>query len=196
MAEPAHREPAPEPLTLVERFVNTNDLEDDDERLRDPGATRAWLVEAGLLDAEATVDEAGWRRTIELREAIRELLAAHNALPHDPGAHARINAAARRARLEPVLTETGRSELHPRATGVDGALGVIVARIHAAAADGSWARLKACERDTCRWAFYDHSKNRAGRWCHMAVCGSKEKSKRAYRRRRAATPDRPPASQG
>lgn len=184
--EPGLRKPAPGPLQLVQRFVNTNDREGEGDHLPDPEAARAWLAQEGLLAPGAAVDARGWRRTVELREAIRDLLAAHNGLPHEPRAHERINAAARRARLEPALTEAGRSELRARATGVDAALGAIVAQIHAAVADGRWERLKACERDSCRWAFYDHSKNRGSRWCHMAICGSREKSKRAYRRRRAA----------
>ena len=57
---------------------------------------------------------------------------------------------------------------------------------NAAIAEGTWARLKACERDSCRWAFYDRSKNRSGHWCSMDVCGAREKNRRAYRRRRAS----------
>ncbi len=71
----------------------------------------------------------------------------------------------------------------PVAGGFDGALGAIVAAIHAGVADGTWPRLKACERDVCRWAFYDQSKNRSGHWCSMSVCGQREKNRRAYRRR-------------
>ena len=78
------------------------------------------------------------------------------------------------------------TRFEPVAGGVDGALGQIVAAIHAGIAEGTWERLKACERDVCRWAFYDHSKNRSGHWCSMAVCGQREKNRRAYRRRRAS----------
>jgi predicted RNA-binding Zn ribbon-like protein len=84
----------------------------------------------------------------------------------------------------PVLEDPA-TRFEPTAGGVDGALGHVVAAIHAAVAEGTWDRLKACERDVCRWAFYDHSKNRSGHWCSMAVCGQREKNRRAYRRRRA-----------
>ena len=47
---------------------------------------------------------------------------------------------------------------------------------------GTWLRLKACRNYTCRWAFYDHSKNRSGHWCTMSVCGNRQKS-RGYRQR-------------
>lgn len=49
----------------------------------------------------------------------------------------------------------------------------------------TWPRLKACREDTCRWAFYDHSKNRSGHWCSMEVCGARHKA-RQYRARHKA----------
>jgi predicted RNA-binding Zn ribbon-like protein len=179
--EPGDRSPAPGPLRLVQRFVNTVDLEDGTEELPDAAGLRDWLVAASLLDRGATVGPADHRRAIELREAIRTLAEVHAGAPHDPDATAVVDAAARRAGLHPVLGETTR--LEPGALGADAALGRIVAAIHAAVAEGTWPRLKACERHSCRWAFYDRSKNRSGHWCSMAVCGSREKNRRAYRKR-------------
>jgi predicted RNA-binding Zn ribbon-like protein len=83
--------------------------------------------------------------------------------------------------------DSGVATLEPAAAGVDGALGRLLAIVAAAQADGSWERLKACPWDTCRWAFYDHSKNRSGRWCSMEVCGNRAKVA-AYRKRAAAQP--------
>ena len=60
-----------------------------------------------------------------------------------------------------------------------------MAIVAAAVEQGTWARLKACHRDPCFWAFYDHSKNRSGRWCRMEDCGNIEKA-RAFRERSAA----------
>jgi predicted RNA-binding Zn ribbon-like protein len=183
--EPGDRAPAPGVLRLVQRFVNTNDLEDGPDLLADPIALGAWLRDAGLLDASTSVDGDDHRRAIELREAIRELVAAHGGLPHDDRAAGVVNEAARRAGLRPVLGDPLSSRLEPAAPGVDGALGRIVAAIHASIAEGTWPRLKACERDVCRWAFYDRSKNQSSHWCSMSVCGAREKNRRAYRRRRA-----------
>jgi predicted RNA-binding Zn ribbon-like protein len=168
----------------VQRFVNSVDLEDGPDDLATAEGLGEWLADAGLLDSGARIGEAERRRAIELREAIRRLAEAHDGAPEDPAATATVNEAARRAGLHPVLTG-GRSRLEPTARGVDGALGHIVAAVHAAIAEDTWPRLKACERDVCRWAFYDHSKNRSGHWCSMAGCGSREKNRRAYRRRRA-----------
>ncbi|MGH3665303.1 MAG: CGNR zinc finger domain-containing protein [Egibacteraceae bacterium] len=58
--------------------------------------------------------------------------------------------------------------------------------------DGTWARLKSCANDSCRWLFYDRSKNRSGKWCTMNVCGDILNA-RAYRARRRSTA---PASGG
>jgi predicted RNA-binding Zn ribbon-like protein len=184
LEEPGDRAPAPGPLRLVQRFVNTNDLETGPDLLPDAGALRDWLAESGLLDPAAELGADDHGRAIELREAIRELVSGHAGLPHDPGAMGTVNDAAARAGLRPVLDDP-HTRFEPSAGGFDAALGRIVAAIHAAIGEGTWTRLKACERDVCRWAFYDHSKNRSGHWCSMAVCGSREKNRRAYRRRRA-----------
>jgi len=175
-AEPGGRAPAPGPLRLVQRFVNSVDLEDGPDDFATPAGLGEWLADAGLLSPGAPVAEADRRRAVELREAIRRLAAG------DGAAAAAVNEAACRAGLHPVLTGSG-SALEPTAAGVEGALGHVVAAIHAAIAEDMWPRLKVCERDVCRWAFYDHSKNRSGHWCSMAGCGSREKNRRAYRRR-------------
>jgi predicted RNA-binding Zn ribbon-like protein len=185
LEEPGDRSPAPGPLRLVQLFVNTNDLETGPDLIPDARALRDWLHDRGLLAADHPVTADDHACAIELREAIRELVSAHAGLAHDEGAVDIVNAAGARAGLRPVLDDTA-TRFEPAAPGVDGALGRIVAAIHEATADGTWSRLKACERDVCRWAFYDHSKNRSGHWCSMAVCGQREKNRRAYRRRRAA----------
>jgi predicted RNA-binding Zn ribbon-like protein len=45
--------------------------------------------------------------------------------------------------------------------------------------------MKACDDEDCRWAFYDQSRNRSGKWCDMAECGNRHKVRR-YRSRQAA----------
>jgi predicted RNA-binding Zn ribbon-like protein len=188
--DPTGREPAPEPVRLVQSFVNTVDLEGGPEGLPNAQALRAWLQRERLLDtARDEVTEADHARAIELREALRALAYANAGHDADPRAVETINDAARRARLHPRLTSPSGAALEPGTTGVDAALGRIVAAVHAGIADGTWPRLKACERDSCRWAFYDTSRNRAGQWCSMAICGSREKNRRAYRRRRDRSRD-------
>lgn len=188
MAQPGMRDPAPEPLRLVQQFLNTNDIEADRERLLTAIALRDWLSDHDLLPVDAQLDEQDLARAIDLREGLRALTSAHNHLPADTTEAIQVlNGAAARAQLLPRLTPNGTgSTLEPQVDGLAGALGQIVALVHAATTDGTWPRLKACERDRCRWAFYDHSKNQSGRWCHSAICGTKERSRRAYQRRRAS----------
>jgi predicted RNA-binding Zn ribbon-like protein len=81
-----------------------------------------------------------------------------------------------------VRFEPARPDLVPTADGVRGALGVLLAWAFDAMREGSWERLKLCERHTCRWAFYDRSRNRSGKWCSMEVCGNRTKVE-AYRER-------------
>lgn len=183
--EPGGRTPAPGPLRLVQRFVNTVDLEGGPELIGDPAALRDWLVDAGVLARGERVSAAAHARALELREAIRALAAAHAGAPEDARAAGVISEAAARARLRPVVVDASTMRLEPEAGGADGALGRIVAAIQDAIVAGTWPRLKACDRHTCRWAFYDRSKNQSGHWCSTATCGSREKNRRAYRRRRA-----------
>lgn len=152
-------------------FANTFDPERGGEHL-----DGEWL---GFPGADVTQARA-------LRDALRSLAFANSVLPHHPGAEAVIDAAAERARLTPVLRD-GVSRLEPRAEGLDAVLGRIVADLHAAIWAGEFPRLKACERESCRFVFHDRSRNRSARWCSMAICGAREKSARAYRRRIASS---------
>jgi predicted RNA-binding Zn ribbon-like protein len=117
---------------------------------------------------------------------VRAILLAHAEHEGDQDAPGGVlDAAARRARLRVAFAEDGRSRVVAEADGVDGALGRLVAIAHSAQADGTWERLKVCPSQSCRWAFYDHTKNRSGRWCTMDVCGNRAKAA-AYRRRQAS----------
>jgi predicted RNA-binding Zn ribbon-like protein len=185
MAEPGQREPAPAALATVQAFVNTNDIEAGRDRFQSPADLREWLVDRELLEPGVDVSDDDLRRALAVREAIRALAAGHNHLAADSSAATTVlNEQAARARLAPELDAREGLRIVPRAGGVDGALGHLLAGIYAATADGTWERLKACERDSCRWLFYDRSKNRSGSWCDPADCGTRERSRRAYRRRR------------
>jgi predicted RNA-binding Zn ribbon-like protein len=173
---------APGELERVREFVNTLDLEAGTEALADPAALSTWLAERGLGPARATREDL--RRALELREALRAVLLAHtNGLPVPAPASAALDHAARQARLRLGFDHDASPVLEPEASGVAGALGRLLAIVAGAIADGTWERLKACREHSCEWAFYDHTKNRSGAWCTMAVCGNRAKA-RAYRERR------------
>ncbi|PZF85019.1 CGNR zinc finger domain-containing protein [Jiangella anatolica] len=176
--------PAPGRLETVRRFVNTLDIESGSDALTTPSELSAWLTAAGLASgARAGADDLA--RAVAVREALREALAAnHDRAPIPAAALAVLNDAAARARLTATLTPSDGWRPRPSAGGVDGALGGLLALVGDAMADGTWARLKVCVDDTCRWAFYDESRARSGRWCSMQVCGNRAKQ-RAWRGRRA-----------
>lgn len=186
-SEPGGREAAPGPLALVQAFVNTAAREGERhwEAFADPGSLRSWLRRRGLLTDSGAVEEADVGRAREVREALRTLLAANNGGGADARAVEVLNEAAERARLGVRFGKDGRVVLSPAAGGLDGALGRVLADVHAGMEEGTWRRLKACSNGGCAWAFYDRSKNRSGRWCSMDVCGNRTKT-RAYRRRTSA----------
>jgi predicted RNA-binding Zn ribbon-like protein len=183
---PGEREAAPGRLRLVQKFVNTVDYEHGREMFSTPERLGAVLADLGLLDAAAPVRAGDLERARRVREALRSLALGNNGGPVDPGASALLEEAAAGGRLV-VRFEDRRTSLVGRAPGVPGALGTLVGIVHTAQADGTWVRLKACQREICGWLFYDRSRNRSARWCQMAVCGNRTKT-RAYRTRRRATP--------
>jgi predicted RNA-binding Zn ribbon-like protein len=180
---------APGELEVVQRFVNTLDIEQATDELASPAALAGWLEGAGLIGpANASTAEASpadLRLAIGLREALRGVLrahAGHGAAREPASALARI-AASLRAR--PEVGSDGSIRLAPAGDGVRRALGRILLIAAEATSLGTWPRLKACSADDCQWAFYDRSPTQNACWCSMQICGSRSKS-RAYRRRSAA----------
>ena len=178
----------PHDLELVIDFVNTLDREAGADELAEPRALADWLRRQELIEADAPqVGVSEHERAIALREALREVMHAHSAgVAPDPQASAQLERAAERGRLSVSFLADGSVSLRPRATGIDGALARLLAAVAESAADGSWERVKTCAADSCRWAFFDRSRNRSGRWCDMSICGNRTKV-RAYRTKRAAS---------
>lgn len=167
---------------LVLDFVNTVDLRPYSEALDSPAALGAWLTERGLLAPGARVTAADLRDALELREALRTLLGAHNEVPGDYAAASKVvDDHACRANLC-VRFDEQVMRLEPKAAGVKGALGGIVADVARAMTDGTWERMKACRAEDCRWAYLDTAKNASRAWCSMSSCGNRAKM-RTYRAR-------------
>src|SRR3954451_2844489 len=106
--EPGGRAPAPGPLGLVQRFINTwnHEFPVEHDELRDTRAATSWLRENKLIrdigQPELTNGELDELR--RLREAIRALATANITQSPDPSALRTINAAAAAA---PVVFTTG-----------------------------------------------------------------------------------------
>ena len=184
----------PEEVRLVNEFLNTLDLETygehagkpDEERegLRSPERLRAWFVGRGLLGREVAVNEADRQLAVGVRDALRSAALA-NSVP----ARERSVAAGWSFQELPLVVrfgENSKPELVSGEGGVRGALGRILADVVVASSKGTWARMKICAAQDCRWAYYDHSKSRTGRWCAMETCGNRHKTRRYRRKKRSS----------
>lgn len=187
-----NREAAPGALALVEEFLRTRNQVATAPDLDEWRARRGI---AGMVTAE-TFD-----RAVALREALRALMHANNGGAVDAAAVRLVNAEIGACELRPQVQPDGvtvgvqwgagdRADYRngDRAGGGagDGAgggmLAAVLAAVIAAMTDGSWQRMKACAAGDCRYAFYDRTRNRSGRWCDVAGCGANARM-RAYRQR-------------
>jgi predicted RNA-binding Zn ribbon-like protein len=173
-------------LEIVREFVNTAELGSGSDQLDAPSTLLAWLAEHALIEEGATASEKDLERTRALRDALRALLYANSGGELDPKAPPVLDAAAARADLRLRFGADGDAGLMSCAAGVNGALGRLLAIVAGAMRAGTWARLKACRSDDCRWAFFDGSKNHSRAWCSMALCGNRAKA-RAFRERHSET---------
>jgi predicted RNA-binding Zn ribbon-like protein len=173
---------APGALELVERFVNTLEIDEDADELGSPEALGAWLAANDLAPAGVAWTQADLDRVVDLRECLRELLLANSGGPPDPATVASVVALGREAPLAVTVDAEGRTRLEPVGDGVEAVLGRLLAIVAEAQAAGAWSRMKACLADDCHWAFYDGSRNRSRTWCSMSVCGNRAKA-RSYRAR-------------
>jgi len=187
LPDPGNREPAPEPLRLVQAFVNTVDVENGIEELTSPEALRAILIRIGALEQDApALSSADLGRALAVREALRSLLHANVGLPVDRRALELLDRTGAVGALAIRFARDGSASLSAAGSGLDGALGRILAVVYSAMVAGTWTRLKACPRDVCGWVFYDRSRNGSSRWCAMSVCGNRTKTKK-HRARAVAT---------
>ncbi|MFJ7149707.1 CGNR zinc finger domain-containing protein [Streptomyces sp. NPDC100445] len=161
----SERSAAPGGLALIESLVNTLDVETGADSL-DTAEGRARLGITGGALAEAR----------ELRESLRAALLAHAG--HPP--HRTVTPLAALLARAPLYVTVDGADGSARLAPADG--GPLPARVAAAVAEalvaGTWTRLKACEADTCHWAYYDRSPAGRRRWCSMRVCGSRAKMRR------------------
>ena len=186
---PQEQKPAPEPLLLVQSFVNTTALDEGRDLLADPEAATEWLHRSGLLAAGARAGAEDLRAARQARECIRALIARGSdgpALTGDDLGPLRAVTRASQPRL--TINPGGRVELDsgPEGRLVDGLL-VLLLIIRDAQQGGTWRRLKVCGNRDCRWVFYDRSHSRRGTWCDMASCGNLIKNRNLRARRGGRT---------
>jgi predicted RNA-binding Zn ribbon-like protein len=130
------------------------------------------------------------QRGLELREVICRVFSAIADGQEPTG----VDLAALNVALRETLV---RLEVHPSPDGYqwrwiagEGDLDRILWPIVRSAADlltsEDLGRVRECAREGCDWLFVDQSKNHSRRWCSMALCGSRVKSRRYYQRARQA----------
>src|SRR5438309_703329 len=110
-ASPTPRPPAPGDLAVVQAFVNSFDLLDDVEELTVLKALRAWLANHGLLDARDRLSDGDLERAVAVREALRDVLSAHNGVPLPERSVSLLNRAAAQAPLTVKLQDDGQAAL-------------------------------------------------------------------------------------
>jgi predicted RNA-binding Zn ribbon-like protein len=185
--QPGGRAAAPGELGLLQAFVNTHfDLVEEFgfDLFATPAGLKRWLIGHRLAGRRAVVTTADLDRTLVVREGLRELIACHDPATVGAARGAAINRALAGASLELRFTSRGTELVSTGSSGIERALGSLLAILAHAMMDDSWLRLKVCPGSHCGWVFYDHSRNNSGRWCSMRVCGGREKARAHYRRQR------------
>ncbi len=183
MARKMPSKPAPLGLDEVRDFVNTVNLEREDA-LVGPDVLPEWLGATGLLPGASPQQLAELRR---FREALRKALEANAGDGDAQAAWRALEPFGRECCLKVEIRDSG-PVLRAEGTGEDAVIGSLLARAYEAVATGTWSRLKACRKPSCRWAYYDRSKNGSGAWCSMAVCGNRMKANRRRQKSRVSEP--------
>jgi predicted RNA-binding Zn ribbon-like protein len=176
-------------------FINTYEPQVDEETLVSPEALSAWLVEQGLLRPGVRLGATHLGTAITLREGLRATLMRRtdpDVVPDKVRSMEEV--------LSAIPVRLSLVEGAPHLVGIahdpfDLAMAGLIEAMRRCAEDGSWTRLKVCDRDTCRWAYFDNSRNMARRWCSMAGCGNYVKMRRASAARRGRTGLLPRADQ-
>jgi predicted RNA-binding Zn ribbon-like protein len=177
----AEADRAPGPLDIMRLFVNTFDYPEGPDALGTLEEAAEWCRHHGLPPPSN-------RRELErlhgFREAVRRLLAANNAAGEQAGAWDGMRNYLESARFALTLRRPTVPSLEPAGAGVDRTIAMLLAILYDAIAAGTWQRLRACRKESCRFAYYDRSKNGSRAWCSMALCGNREKAQRRRTRDR------------
>jgi predicted RNA-binding Zn ribbon-like protein len=177
----------PAPALLVRDFVNTREPQVGAESFGSPTELRSWFAERHLLPRDAQLEPADLATAITIREGLRAVLLEHAGHSVDATAVAALNQALADQPLRIRFGDPGYHLVSASRSPMGHAVAQLADAIRQSNEDGTWPRLKVCARDTCRWAFYDASRNQVRRWCSMAGCGNHIKMRRAYAARKSRT---------
>ncbi len=173
---------APGRLDLLRVLVNTLDYPSGPDRLATAETASVWCREHGLPPI-SNLRELD--RLRGFREALRTAFFANNGEGDPRAAWDGLAPYLRQAQFTLTLGPAGsRPSLEPAGAGADRAIAIMLALVYDAVSDGTWQRMRACRKSSCRFAYYDRSKNGSRAWCSMAVCGNREKAQRRRSRDR------------
>lgn len=172
----------PNRLSIVLDFVNSVELEHGTDPLTGPDQLAEWCERSGLCPHATTGDLEQLRR---FREALRAVLEANAGEGDARQAWDGLKPFAGEACYRLSIAENRRPVLRPAGSGAGAAIGELFAIAYDAIGAGTWPRMKACRKASCRWAFYDRSRNGSGTWCNMAVCGNRVKAQRRRARQKS-----------
>jgi predicted RNA-binding Zn ribbon-like protein len=179
----SRRNDAPGDLEIVRNFINTFNVETGADDLTEPADLRSWLADNGLMGRREHVDGDDLTQARAFREALRDM-AGRCLTPADRAVLDEVGHG-----LAPRFGKDGDVVLEACGQGcarpLERLLGIAVTSV----ITGEWQNLKTCRAETCRWAFYDNTRNHSAVWCDMAVCGSRAKSRASYQRRKATIQD-------
>jgi predicted RNA-binding Zn ribbon-like protein len=174
----------PDAARLVRDFINTHELQIEREGLASPADLQHWLSEHDLLPTNARLEPADLATAVTIREGLRALLLENAGHGGDAATTSALNQVLAELPLRMTFDQGGYRLVSASSTPIGQAVGRLADAIRQCSEDGSWPRLKVCARDSCRWAFYDTSRNQVRRWYSMAACGNHIKMQRAYAARK------------
>ena len=187
-------------------LVNTTDWTSrgpEQERLTDFDLLIKWAEGAGVLTSEgagsfrararARPQEATavFRHALETREVLQRLfqsLASGETAKDALRAFNRLlGKALEGMRVLPVATRRRRDRgmqlgWESRDESLDAVLWPVVWSAARLVTSEDVARIRVCDGPDCGWIYVDRSRNRLRRWCQMETCGTREKTRRRYRR--------------
>ncbi len=169
---------APGGLELVRRFVNTVELPGGPDELASLENARGWCLSHGLAPPQ---NQAHLQLLRDFREALRDLLFANNGEGDAHSAWERLRPFLASTRLGLAVSPDRGLELLPEDKGP---IASLLGTVYESQLLGTWSRLRACRKSSCRFAYYDRTKNASRAWCSMATCGNQAKAQRRRQRER------------
>jgi predicted RNA-binding Zn ribbon-like protein len=169
---------APGTLELLRHFVNTAELPSGPDALDSLEKASAWCLSNGLSPVR---NRAHLQQLRDFRETLRDLLFANSGAGDPSGAWERLRPFLASTRLSLAVNPSYGLELKPEDKGP---IASLLAVVYESQLLGTWARLRACRKASCRFAYFDRTKNASRAWCSMATCGNQAKAQRRRQRER------------